>query len=135
MSGPRSETVMIDSDVIINHLRRRAPLSDYLGDLDPLVQYGCSTIVVAEIYAGMRPAEEAATRQLIDSFIHFPVTTEVAEKAAILKREHRGSGLTLALDDCLIAATALIEKATLVTGNAKHYPMVPNKISNPHKSL
>jgi len=79
----------------------------------------------------MRPAEELATRQLIEGFVHFPVTTQVAEKAAELKRSLGLSGRTIALDDCLIAATAIIEKAILVTANSKHYPMLANKITQP----
>ena len=29
----------------------------------------------------------------------------------------------LELDDCLITATCVVNKATLITGNIKHYPM------------
>ena len=124
-------TYLIDSDILIDHLRRRTPLQAYLGELKPAARYGCSAIVVAEVYAGMRPAEEPATRQLIEGLVHFPVTTQVAEKAAEIKRRHGRAGATIALDDCLIAATALLEGATLVTCNAKHYPMVPGKITRP----
>lgn len=124
-------TYLIDSDILINHLRRRIPLHAYLGELKSAARYGCSAIVVAEVYSGMRPAEEPATRQLIEGLAHFPVTTQVAEKAAEIKRRLGRSGRTIALDDCLIAATALLEKATLVTHNAKHYPMVPDQITRP----
>lgn len=124
-------TYSIDSDILINHLRRRIPLQAYLGELKPGARYGCSAIVVAEVYSGMKPAEEPATRQLIEGLVHFPVTTQVAEKAAELKRRLGLSGRTIALDDCFIAATALLEKATLVTRNTKHYPMVTDKITRP----
>ncbi len=124
-------TYLIDSDILINHLRRRVPLEAYLGELKSIARYGCSTIVVAEVYVGMRPAEEPATRQLIEGLVHFPVTTAVAEKAAEFKRRAGLSGRTIALDDCLIAATAFIEKATLITGNSKHYPMLADKITRP----
>jgi len=124
-------TYLIDSDILINHLRRRIPLQAYLGELKSVARYGCSTIVVAEVYSGMRSIEEEATRQLIDGLVHFPVTTPVADMAAQIRRRMGRSGQTMALDDCLIAATALLEKATLVTGNAKHYPMVPDKITRP----
>ena len=124
-------TYLIDSDVLINHLRRRIPLHAYLGELKSAARYGCSAIVVAEVYSGMRPSEEPVTRQLIEGLVHFPVTTQVAEKAAELKRRLGPQGRTIALDDCLIAATALLENATLVTRNAKHYPMLPDKITHP----
>ena len=127
-------TYLIDSDILIDHLRRRIALHDYLGELKPAVRYGCSTIVVAEVYAGMRPEEESMTRQLIEGLVHFPVTTQVAEKAAELKRRLGRSGRTIALDDCLIAATALLEKATLVTRNERHYPMVPDKMTRPSRA-
>lgn len=125
------QTYLFDSDVIINHLRRRVPLRAYVGELKSVARYGCSTIVVAEVYAGMRPAEEPATRELMEGLVHFPVTSAVAEKAAELKRHLGRAGQTIALDDCLIAATALLEKATLVTGNTKHYPMWSDKITQP----
>src|SRR5258708_737973 len=124
-------TSLIDSDILINQLRRRVAMRAYLGDLKSVARYGCSTIVVAEVYSGMRPSEETATRQLIEGLAHFPVTTPVAEKAAELRRRLGKAGNTIALDDCLIAATALLEKATLITGNGKHYPMITDKITQP----
>lgn len=125
------KTFLIDSDILINHLRGVIPLEAYLGNLDPTTTYGCSTIAVAEVYVGMRPEEENSTCQLLEGLSHFPVTTEVAEKAAELKRSYKKRGYTLTLDDCLIAATAILEEATLVTLNAKHYPMLQHKITNP----
>ena len=50
-----------------------------------------------------------------------PVTRAVAELARSFKRRDRGR--TLALADCLIAATAALEGATLATGNVRDYPM------------
>lgn len=127
------KTYLLDSDVLINQLRRLIPLKAYLGELEQSARYGCSTIVVAEVYCGMRASEEGLTRELIESLVHFPVTTAVAEKAAEIKRSLSGKGMTIALDDCLIAATCLLEKAILVTDNGKHYPTVSNKITKPHQ--
>ena len=88
-------------------------------------------MTVAEVYAGMRSPEEMATRHLMEGLVHFPITSPIAEKAAELQRDSRKKGQTIPLTDCLIAATALLEKATLVTANAKHYPMVSDKITKP----
>ncbi len=122
---------LMDSDILINHLRRVKPLDAYTGEPLPTHRYGCSTIVVAEVYVGMRPEEEPATRQLLESLIHFAVTSEVAERAAELKRRYQKKGATLTLADCLIAATCLIENATLVTLNAKDYPMLDRIVNRP----
>ena len=124
-------TYLVDSDVLINHLRKKIRLQAYTGELPPAARFACSTITVAEVYAGMRPSEETATRHLLKGFVHFPVTTSVAEMGAEIQRDARKSGQTIPLADCLIAATALLEKATLVTANAKHYPMVRDKITQP----
>jgi predicted nucleic acid-binding protein len=124
-------TYVLDSDVLINHLRKKRRLQAYLGDLQPATRYGSSTISVAEVLAGMRPLEETATRQLMEGLVHFPVTTAVAEQAAEYQREFRKKGQTLALADCLIAATTFLERAMLVTANAKHYPMITDKITQP----
>lgn len=57
-----------------------------------------------------------------------PVTKEVAEKAAQIKRGLKKTGHNIYLDDCLIAATTILEDAILVTLNKKHYPTVSRKI-------
>lgn len=124
-------TYILDSDIVINHLRKKVRLQAYLGELQTATRFACSTITVAEVYAGMRAIEETATRQLMDGLVHFPVTTSIAENAAELQRDFRKKGRTIPLADCLIAATAILEKATLVTANAKHYPMVANMITQP----
>src|SRR5271170_2051844 len=108
-------TYLLDSDILINHLRKKMRLQAYLGELQPAARFACSTITVAEVFAGMRATEEPATRQLLDGLVHFPITSLIAEKAAELQRDYRKKGHTISLADCLIAATALLEKATLVT--------------------
>ena len=128
-------TYILDSDILINHLRKKTRLQAYLGELQPATRFGCSTMTVAEVFAGMRPAEETATRQLLEGLVHFPITSAIAEKAAEFQRDFRKTGRTISLADCMIAATAILEKATLVTANAKHYPMVPDKITQPLHSL
>ena len=125
------KTYLLDSDILIDHLRRRRSFFDYVGEPDPMTIYGCSVIIFAEVLAGMRPSEEKFTRELLDSLVLWPVTSDIAEKAAGFIRHYRHRGITLALDDCLIAGTAAIEKAILVTLNAKDYPMLDDVISKP----
>lgn len=112
--------VLVDTDVLINFLRGRQQAKVFLlSHLESDIL--CSAITVAEIYAGMRAHEQEKTTDLLDNLEIVPVTRAVAEKAGRYQGELKSH--TLELDDCLIAATAHFHKATLATGNAKHYPM------------
>ena len=69
----------------------------------------------------MRAHEKEKTVELIDSLNIKDVTRKVAEKAGEYKASIKRQSLEL--DDCIIAATAFLINAVLVTGNGKHYPM------------
>ena len=111
---------IFDSDVLIDHLRGREGAREYVSKLGPADLAACSVITVAEIMAGLRKDEEPATMALIDSMVVLPVDRRVAELGGKLKllsgKRH------VELDDCLIAATAIVHQAALVTHNPKHYP-------------
>jgi len=49
----------------------------------------------------------------------------IAEKAGAYKRSIRSQDMDL--DDCIIAATALMQHAILATGNIRQYPMTQVK--------
>ncbi len=114
--------VLVDTDVLINFLRGKLQARDFLlTQLSNNVSILCSVITVAEIFARMRPHELEKTRGLLDNLEIIPVDRAIAEKAGLYKRVIKSHSLEL--DDCLIAATAHIHKASLATGNLKHYPM------------
>lgn len=113
--------IVLDTDVLIDVLRGRDAVRAFLQDVADRFVPCCSVVSVAELYVGMRPEEEKATRALLDGLVIYPVTYEVAEAAGRFKK--RSTSRRLELADCLIAATAFIEGATLATGNVKDYPM------------
>jgi predicted nucleic acid-binding protein len=113
--------VVLDTDVLIDLLRGREATRDFLHDLAGHSVPCCSVISVAEIYAGMRDEETASTTDLLDGLVIVPVTREIAEAAGHFKRRSKSRRLELA--DCLIAATAFVEGASVATGNARDYPM------------
>ena len=82
-----------------------------------------SVVNVAEIHAGLRPGEEAQARRLIASLDVLPITAMIAVQAGQLVRTWARKGRTLALDDMLVAATALEYRLTLATNNRKDFPM------------
>ena len=114
-------SLLLDSDILINLLRGNAAARDFIAESLEENELLCSVISVAEIWAGMRPKEESATRSLVDSLKIVDVSRDIAERAGSFKGAAKGHSLEL--DDCLIAATAFCTGATLATGNGKHYPM------------
>jgi predicted nucleic acid-binding protein len=115
------KNTLVDTDILIHFLRGRREAKDFLSSLLDRSQIRCSSITVAEVFAGIRPGEEEKTRALIDNLEVLDVTREIAEKAGQYRRTIRSQ--TPELDDCLIAATAFVHRSVLATGNGKHYPM------------
>jgi predicted nucleic acid-binding protein len=77
-----------------------------------------SIITWIEVLAGARDAvEEAHLRDLLRRFLVLPVTLEIAEVAASIRRERR-----LKLPDAVIFATARVHRLVLVTRNTKDFP-------------
>lgn len=82
-----------------------------------------STMTRFEVVRGMKDREREFTFDLINSFEALNVTSEIADMAGELIREWRKRGVTLGDGDAIIAATAIYHRLTLVTTNAKHFPM------------
>jgi len=82
-----------------------------------------------EIFAGMRPMEEARTCLLLSTLVWHPVDGEIAEEAGALGREWLPSHRSIDSADLAIAATALHLDAQLLTCNVKHFPMYPNLLA------
>jgi predicted nucleic acid-binding protein len=117
-------TVLLDTSVIIDAINGRRNRGQLLQEL--LGQghlLACCPINVTEVYAGMRPHEEAMTLNFLESLQYFPLTWPIARLAGELKRDFLRRGITLATTDVTIAAVALYHRITLMTDNLKHYPM------------
>jgi hypothetical protein len=113
--------LLIDTDVLIDYLRggRRATrlLEDPKGEL--LV----SSITVAELYSGVRGAEEErALDQFLLAFQVVDVDRQIAKNAGAYRHQFSKSHGT-GLADALIAASAESRQATLVSLNRRHFPM------------
>ena len=118
--------ILVDSDVLIEHLRGTAAARDWLvharESSGPLA---ISVVSLTEIAGGMRPPERREVIRLLGSMQRFEVTEQVAWRASTLMQEYRRSHAGIGLGDYLIAATALTEGLELATLNISHYPMFP----------
>ena len=114
---------ILDSDVIIWHLRGHEPTEGLLRELEPEQPLGCSAISIFEVWSGVRPEDEESTHRFLSVLYQIPVDGNIALKAAEYWREFRNQGITLGQADAFIAATAHVSKSVLVTYNSSHYPM------------
>jgi predicted nucleic acid-binding protein len=115
---------LVDTSVIIDALNNKRGRSELLAGLAEQGHLlACCPINVTEVYAGMRQEEQSRTAELLESLRFYPVTFPIARLAGYLKRDFGRKGVTLALSDVTVAAVALYHNLTLITDNAKHYPM------------
>jgi predicted nucleic acid-binding protein len=117
-------TYLLDSGIIIDTLngkRGRRELIEKL--IEDGAEMACCSINVTEVYAGLRPGEEAKTERLLGSLNFYLVTREIAKEAGGLQNVWRQQGRTLSLPDVSIAAVALANNLVLLTGNGKDFPM------------
>lgn len=113
--------ILLDTDVLVDFFRGHRKAGDFVNTHSARILL--SSIVVAELYAGVRgEVELVALEGFISLFRVVPITTEIAKAGGLYKRDYSKShGVGLA--DALLAATAESENAELKTLNVKHYPM------------
>ena len=79
---------LLDTSVVIDAINRKR---DRWKLLRGLVEAGdalaCSAITVTEVYAGMRPRENAATTSFLEGMAQYEVDFELARYAGLLKNE------------------------------------------------
>ena len=121
---------LIDTNVFVDYLRNHAPAIKFFESLQAK-EAVFSAITEAELVAG-KDCSDRRKKELTLHFIHqwekILVSNPIAILAGDLVRENG-----LALPDALIAATAVLSNAELVTRNVKHFQKVPGlKVKEPY---
>jgi predicted nucleic acid-binding protein len=115
--------ILVDSDVLIAHLRGVEQAHDWLRKARTTGPLAVSVVSIAELTGGMRSAERRGAWGLLGSLRVEPVTELVARRAGeFMRRYHRSHG-GIGLADYLIAATAELRGQHLATLNVRHFPM------------
>lgn len=116
--------LLVDTDVLIDYLRGVPKALSFLNGASGTLLMSAMTI--AELFGGVREGQERSQLEaFVQAFEVVPVNAEVATAGGLYFRDYRrshGTGLT----DALIAATAELHNARLVTLNRKHFPMLSN---------
>ena len=118
--------LVLDTSVLIDHLRGRPaaatkiiPSAIARGD-----ELWSSYVVRAELLAGMRAGEEAATRDLMRLVSWVEVDESISETAGALGRRYLRSHPGIEVADLIVAALVQELDAELKTTNLKHFPMI-----------
>ncbi|MEK7274093.1 MAG: type II toxin-antitoxin system VapC family toxin [Candidatus Desantisbacteria bacterium] len=117
---------LVETTILIDYFRRLQKAIDCLESLrnkESVILV--PRIVSAELFFGCRNIhEEREIEKFLSSYVvTTDISVEIMKKSAELKRIY-GKSYECGLIDMLIASTALIENAELVTLNIKHFQMI-----------
>lgn len=116
-------TLLLDTTVLIDHLRRDPAASRFMDGLEQ--RPSCSEVSRIEVMQGLRSDERGPAEALFALIAWIPLTEGIARRAGGLGRRWRASHPGIGIADLAIAATAEALAATVATRNVRHFPMFP----------
>ncbi len=114
--------MLIDTNVFVDHLRGYAPAVAFFESLAVKDHILFSAITEAELVAGQECKEKIKKEgvlQFLGQWNKILVTNQIAVLAGDLSRDKR-----IDLPDAIIAASAIVNKAELVTKNVKDFKRI-----------
>ena len=115
-------TPLLDTSVLIDFLRGRPEAIRLVTELE--VPPISSEVCRVELLQGLRQGEEADAAALVSLIEWIPVVEPIAVRAGELGRTWRPSHSGIGVADLIIAATVELTRATLLTLNVRHFPML-----------
>ena len=117
-------TYLPDTNILINALNNKRGHRELLMQfVDQGHRLACCTVVVAELFSGVKPADLAKIEEFVSLLVWYPATPAIARRAGRWRFDWARQGITLSLADTLIAATATEHGLKLITNNQRHFPM------------
>ncbi|BBU21181.1 type II toxin-antitoxin system VapC family toxin [Mycobacterium xenopi] len=115
---------LIDTTIAVDHLRGEPAAAELLAALTATgEELVASELVRFELLAGVRDKELGAFEEFCSALRWAAVTEDVARVGGRLARRYRRSHSGIDAVDYLIAATAIVIDADLLTTNVRHFPM------------
>jgi predicted nucleic acid-binding protein len=125
---------VLDTTVLIAHLRGDDAAAQSLLSLLHEGHWLCTTCInVAEIERGIKGKERKAAATLLDRLEYLVTTKEAATRGGRYQAEWKKRGKTIELADALIAGTARVHGAVVVTDNVADFPMRDIRVRPPGK--
>jgi predicted nucleic acid-binding protein len=129
---PPPGPLLIDTDVLVDYLRGESRALAFLKAATSRLRTSC--LMLSELYVGVRDgAERIALGRLEELLEIIPIDRDIAVQGGLFRRDY-GKSHGTGLIDALIAATAAATRSSLVTLNARHFPMLADVIVPYRKS-
>lgn len=123
---------LLDSDAVIDHLKSGGDMSRYITRLIHSGNTLCScAVVLSEVYSGLHHGDVPAASRFLSSLSFLASTPAIGEQAGTWRYAFARQGVALSTSDTLVAATAHVYGASLITRNAKYYPMAGLTLASP----
>ena len=120
---------LFDTDVLADLFNDQHYAKQLVSNLINQGSLYISTIVIAELRAGFTDEQaDFFLPRLYDFAAVLDLNRKMAELGGQFRFDYGKKGKILSITDALIAATAILEKCQLVTGNRKDYPMPEIKL-------
>ena len=115
---------VLDTTALIDLSKGREPARSWIpAVMESDDELAVCAVNIAEFFAGLPPDRRATWDQFFAALPCWPISPGAARQAGIWRYDFARRGVTLSLPDTLIAAVAGEYSATIVTSNAKDYPM------------
>lgn len=120
--------VVLDTNIIIDHLRQPSEKSKLrqIEEKIPVKNLAISIIKVQELYEGKSTLNETQERTLLETVNPLKVLSYTYEVAKLAGELARDLGRKIEFTDAAIAATAILNKAKLLTLNKKDFQGIKN---------
>jgi predicted nucleic acid-binding protein len=113
------KALLVDTEILIQYLNRRQ-YRNYLENEEWTVYYSAVTKKELLSKRGLSNRERQAILLVLKRYRQISVTHVIANCYIDLRRKY----LTLECEDALIAASALVRRMPLLTGNVRHFRIV-----------
>jgi predicted nucleic acid-binding protein len=131
--------LILDTNVLISAERRRHSVRDVFAQIQAAhgeTEVGLAAVSLAELAHGLERTKTDQQRQRRQAFLDdlmadipvHPLTAEIAWRAGTISGQQAARGILIPFEDLLIGATALHLGFDVLTGNVKHFQMIPGLV-------
>jgi tRNA(fMet)-specific endonuclease VapC len=123
--GDVATAPVLDSDVLIDHLRDAGPGKELVDALSATSGFRITTVTVFELAMGHSYAQDPAPADALLAAPLLTLTREAALRGGAVLRNLRAVGAGIEIRDAMQAGICLEVGAPLVTRNIRHFERVP----------